>query len=82
MTPELIDRHHRLALAAGQASACGSKIDYKSGETATKAAAKMTAKRQDGKVLEAYPCPFCDGWHIGRLMIGESKDEKKRESNL
>lgn len=63
----------------GRTATCGSpekpKIDYKSEETAVKAAASLTAKRADGKVLEAYPCFWCSGWHIGRKMTDEEREQ-------
>lgn len=57
-------------LAAGQAygreATCGKKIDYKGEERAAQAAATLSAKFE--KDMEAYPCFFCGGWHIGRTM--------------
>lgn len=49
--------------------ACGKKVDYKSEETATKAADAMNGKSRPGyHELEPYPCAHCGGWHIGRKM--------------
>ena len=81
MGPEEQERHRKAALAAGRKSACGTKIDYRSSASADKAAGKMTAKRRaagDGKELEAYPCPFCGGWHVGRRMGAEELDAAAR----
>ena len=51
---------------------CGKKIDYKSEESATRAALSMNAKQREGyHELEAYPCFYCNGWHIGRKMPEE-----------
>jgi hypothetical protein len=49
-------------------NSCEGKIDFKSVETAEKAAAKMNLKkdRVGYHVLEAYQCSFCNGWHIGK----------------
>lgn len=41
------------------------KIDYAKEETAVKSAEKMST---EDKNLEAYPCFWCGGWHIGRAM--------------
>ena len=58
--------HARASFKAGRESACGSKIDYKSEESAERAASAMSLKYE--KDMEAYPCVFCFGWHIGRKM--------------
>lgn len=47
----------------------GTKINYKSEESGQRACVAMMAK--GAKELEAYPCAFCDGWHIGRKMTEE-----------
>jgi predicted DNA-binding WGR domain protein len=49
-------------------NSCEGKIDFKSVETAEKAAARLNSKKtRDGyHELEAYQCLFCKGWHIGR----------------
>ncbi len=54
----------------GQATTCGSNIDYGSESSASRAAAMKT--HEGAEVLEGYPCAFCRGWHIGRKM---SEDE-------
>lgn len=67
------DSLHNLHLIAGkyygEEKTCSNKIDYKSLETAEKAGLKMTKKTS--KNLEAYPCYFCKGWHIGRKLTQE-----------
>jgi hypothetical protein len=69
------EKTKQMHLAAGRAygeeATCGRKIDYKSEESADKAAAAMSAKGD--KVLEAYPCCWCKGWHIGRAMTWEER---------
>jgi len=50
----------------GEENTCGDKVDYKSQETATKSADLMSIKFD--KIMEAYPCTFCRGWHIGRMI--------------
>lgn len=59
-------RHYWLGFISGRESTCGKKIDYKSPDTANKAAIKMSIKYNTEK--EAYPCIWCRGWHIGRKM--------------
>lgn len=53
----------------GQEATCGKKIDFQSEETATKSAVKLTDKYQ--RDMEAYPCYFCNGWHVGRKLTQE-----------
>lgn len=66
MDTYLRELHLNAGKKAGRDSACGSKINYKSEETASKSAEAMM--RKGSKALEPYPCPWCDGWHIGRKM--------------
>jgi|3_EtaG_2_1085321.scaffolds.fasta_scaffold04441_3 hypothetical protein len=58
--------HLNAARKAGIANSCTEKIDYKNFETALKSSILMSGKYK--KPLEPYPCPFCEGWHIGREM--------------
>lgn len=61
-----IDMHLRAGRYYGKLATCGTKIDYKSEPSATAAAVKMSKK--SNRELEAYPCDWCHGWHIGRTM--------------
>lgn len=61
-------------LAYGRKATCGVKVDYKSQESARRAEVALNAKDDRRHELEAYPCAWCFGWHIGRRM-----DEKERE---
>jgi hypothetical protein len=66
---------HELHLAAGRAygrdATCGKKVDYKSESTADRAAQAMNKFAKTRHELEAYPCAWCEGWHIGRAMTQE-----------
>lgn len=64
----------------GQETTCGRKVDYKSEASADKAAKGMMAKGR--KDLEAYPCAFCDGWHIGRKMTDKERNTFKGDVNV
>ena len=66
-----IRMHLRAGEAAGIERTCGTKTDFKSEETATKVAPKVSAKF--GHDMEAYPCAFCSGWHVGRTMTVEER---------
>jgi hypothetical protein len=78
MDAETRQQHLDAGQRAGQERTCGTKIDYRSEPSAERAAAAMMAK--GSKELEAYPCFFCAGWHIGRKMSGdELTNEVKTE---
>jgi len=62
--------HLHMGWKAGRESACGSKIDYKSEARAAQTASRLNAQGDRRSVLEAYPCYWCEGWHIGRKMEG------------
>ncbi len=59
----------KIAYLCGKQNSCGSKINYKSEETANKKALEINNKK--GRNLEAYPCPFCNGWHVGSRKTKE-----------
>lgn len=58
--------HLRAGKAYGRDATCGTKIDYRSEESALRGATAMAIKH--GRQLEHYPCFWCSGWHIGRAM--------------
>jgi len=66
-----IQMHLKAGEAYGRGSTCGNKIKYGHEETAVKAAEKLTITYS--KPLEAYPCFFCQEWHIGRKMTEEER---------
>jgi hypothetical protein len=68
MTNDTFIKHYIISAISGQEHSCGNKIDYKSEQTATKSADKINTKRGDNK-LEAYPCYWCEGWHIGHKFV-------------
>jgi len=55
--------HYYIGWRTGREKACGKKVNYKSLESSTKAAIKLSEKWETK--LEAYPCIWCKGWHIG-----------------
>lgn len=67
------DRVYRAHLLAGKTygrdAACGTKVDYKTEESAVRAATLMSIRHR--RDLEPYPCYWCEGWHIGRTMDPE-----------
>jgi len=72
MEPDIRMMHLAAGFAYGKDATCGTKVDYKSEPSADKAAAAMSAK--GSKTLEAYPCFWCHGWHIGRAMTTEEQE--------
>lgn len=56
----------------GQASACGAKIRHGSEERAASAARVLNGRHLPHKV-EAYPCYWCNDWHVGREMTEEER---------
>jgi len=72
MNENLTKAHLLAGKEYGQESTCGAKVDYKTERTATEVAAKLSLKFN--KKMEAYPCYWCQGWHIGRKM--EEKELK------
>ncbi len=73
MDEETRARHMSAGEAYGRAATCGNKIDYKSEKSAARAAEAMNAKSD--KVLEAYPCFWCQGWHIGRAITEQEWEQ-------
>jgi hypothetical protein len=71
VTPELHALHIAAGRLAGRDRTCGTKIGYGSEESAMKAVDSMNRKVTTRKPLEAYPCAFCDKWHVGRKMSDE-----------
>ena len=68
MDAELQQLHLNAGRKAGVERTCGKKVRYPSEESAVRAADEMNHKPTTKKPLEAYPCPFCEQWHIGRAM--------------
>ncbi len=68
MNDDLHNLHLEAGLAIGADKTCARKIDYQTAEKAIAAATQMNQKPTTRNTLEAYPCPFCHGWHIGRAM--------------
>ena len=71
MNEDIYNLHLNVGEAIGKDKTCGRKIDYKTEETASEAADRMNSKPNTRNILEAYPCAFCQGWHIGRAMTRE-----------
>lgn len=64
--------HINAGVFYGEYRTCGSKINRRTEESAVEQAARESLRLK--KDMEAYPCAFCDGWHIGRTMTQEERD--------
>jgi hypothetical protein len=73
MDDETFRLHLNAGRRYGEVATCGSKVNYQSEETAQQAVEAMAAKAS--KPLEAYPCCWCGGWHIGRALSTEELRE-------
>lgn len=73
MESRIAELHIKAGLKCGKEFTCGKKINYKSEESAQRSADSLNKKinRPNYHELEAYPCAFCGGWHIGRKMSTE-----------
>lgn len=71
MTRELRALHVAAGRLAGRDRTCGKKIAYEFEGSALNAAFAMNHKPTTRKTLEAYPCAFCEKWHVGRQMSVE-----------
>jgi hypothetical protein len=68
MNKDLQQLHIKVGIIIGKEKTCGKKINYQTEETAIEAAEQMNQKPNTRNTLEAYPCGFCNDWHIGRKM--------------
>ncbi len=68
MSPELHQLHLEAGKKCGVEHTCGNKIKFSHEELAEKHAKahnKWEERRHD---VEAYPCGFCNHWHVGRII--------------
>jgi hypothetical protein len=75
MKKELMAAHIAAGAYYGYAKTHGNKVKYGSEHGARYAARNMMASGKARHPLEAYPCAFCEYWHIGREM---TEDELKQ----
>lgn len=74
--------HIYAAFIYGEESSCAGKIQYSNHGQARTACWKMNAKPTTKNVLEPYPCPFCQKWHVGRAMSDDEKIDIANKANL
>lgn len=81
MDSNIAELHIKAGIKCGIEYTCGKKINYKSEESAIKSADSLNKKinRPNYHELEAYPCAFCGGWHIGRKMTMEELIELSKD---
>jgi hypothetical protein len=68
MDEDIQKLHIQAGLVIGKEKTCGKKINYLTEDQAAESVEKMNSKASTRNTLEAYPCAFCQGWHIGREM--------------
>lgn len=66
MDTETYQMHLVAGRTYGPDSSCTGKIDYGSENAAVSVAEKVSVKYC--RDLEAYPCTWCGGWHVGRAL--------------
>lgn len=74
MDPKTQRFHLEAGRKAGRERTCGNKVKY-SQASAEKAAVSMNKKPTTRNELEAYPCYFCNEWHVGRKMSQEELEQ-------
>lgn len=73
LSEEEHERQKKAAYILGATRSCNVKVKYDTEEQAHKAA--MRKSKKWGAKLEAYPCPFCNSYHFGRMMSEEEIDK-------
>lgn len=58
-------------------STCKRKVRHATERAAT-AALRVMLPLADSDRLQAYPCQFCDGWHLGKLVEERKPPPKSR----
>ena len=69
--------HLKAAWYLGRERSCGKKVRHPTYEDAKYIADKHNYTNAD-KMIEAYPCPFCKKWHVGRMMSREELETYAR----
>lgn len=54
------------AIATGQENSCGDKEQHKTENRAKQHASRLNSRGRQNHKVEAYPCPWCFFWHVGR----------------
>ncbi len=62
-----------------KASACTGKQSYSIGRA--RELARKVSQRHD-EPMQAYHCPFCHGWHVGRARAKRVEKRRRRKEGL
>lgn len=54
------------AIATGQENSCGDKEQHRTENRANQHASRLNFRGRQNHKVEAYPCPWCFFWHVGR----------------
>ncbi len=69
-----------VAFASGLDRACGDKYRYRTYALAEEAARAVSGKPENKYYpVDPYPCPWCRGYHIGKLVSKEGQQELARK---
>jgi hypothetical protein len=68
MKEKIYNLHIESSKIVGREKACGKKQAYPSEEVASERAFAYNAWKNRRHDVEAYPCYFCNMWHIGKIM--------------
>ena len=71
MNEQLYQLHLKVAQKVGESRSCGKKTCFLNEEKVQRAADAHNIWEGRQHDVEAYPCPFCNQWHIGRVMSME-----------
>jgi hypothetical protein len=69
MDEELAKLSGRVALVLGPEKTCEGKVKHRTYTHAAQAVKEI--RERGGQEKNAYPCPWCYHWHIGRKMTRE-----------
>lgn len=68
MEDEKVQLHLAAGEAYGREATCGTKHNHETEGHAAKATASLNRSGKAHHEVEAYPCFWCGGWHVGRKM--------------
>jgi hypothetical protein len=71
MDTRIYELHLRAGQICGKEKTCEGKTAFQTEEVAQRASNAHNRWEKRRHDVEAYPCAFCEQWHIGRIMFVE-----------
>ena len=71
MESDVYELHLEVGKMSGESQTCGTKVQHNGIYQAEKAAAAHNQWDKRKHDVQAYPCFFCDHWHVGGIMTIE-----------